>query len=101
MSDSTLQRSSVLAVLRQLKPSLCEKYGVTQLGVFGSVARDQATEKSDVDVVIEMERPNLFIAVHIKRELEEALDVPVDLVRYRNRMNPYLKARIEKDAVYV
>ncbi|MEO0770813.1 MAG: nucleotidyltransferase family protein [Cyanobacteria bacterium J06649_4] len=95
------QRSQVLEVLRKMKPILKEKYGVTHLGIFGSVARDEATENSDVDVVMEIEVPNLFTSVNIKEDLEAELGIPVDLVQYRERMNTYLKARIEKDAVYV
>ncbi len=94
-------RSHVLQVLRDVKPVLEEKYGVTHLGVFGSVARNEATPESDIDVVIEMKEPSLFTAVHIKEALEEALNMRVDLVRYREQMNTYLKARIEKEAVYV
>lgn len=101
MTTEVLDRSKVLEVLRQIKPSLQEKYGVTRLGVFGSVARDEATENSDVDVVMEMEQPNLFMRVHIKEELEEALDKPVDVIRYRERMNTFLKTRIDREAVYV
>lgn len=95
------QRSQVLEVLRKMKPILKEKYGVTHLGIFGSVARDEATESSDVDVVMEIEVPNLFTSVNIKEDLEAELNVSVDLVRYREHMNTYLKARIEKEAVYV
>ncbi|MGI8936497.1 nucleotidyltransferase family protein [Leptolyngbya sp. BC1307] len=95
------QRSQVLEVLRKMKPVLKEKYGVTHLGIFGSVARDEATAQSDVDVVFEIEQPNLFISVNIKEDLEAELKISVDLVRYRERMNTYLKARIEKEAVYV
>lgn len=101
MTTEVLDRSKVLEVLRQLKPILKEKYGVSRLGVFGSVARDEATETSDVDVVMEMEQPNLFMRVHIKEELEEALDKPVDVIRYRERMNTFLKRRIDLEAVYV
>ncbi|MBC6480650.1 MAG: nucleotidyltransferase family protein [Hormoscilla sp. GM7CHS1pb] len=101
MTTEVLDRSKVLEVLRQIKPSLQEKYGVTRLGIFGSVARDEATETSDVDVVMEMEQPNLFMRVHIKEELEEALDKPVDVIRYRERMNTFLKRQIDLEAVYV
>ncbi|MBC6472640.1 MAG: nucleotidyltransferase domain-containing protein [Hormoscilla sp. GM102CHS1] len=101
MTTEVLVRSKVLEVLRQLKPSLQQKYGVTRLGFFGSVARDEATETSDVDVVMEMEQPNLFMKVHIKEELEYALDKPVDVIRYRERMNTFLKNRIDREAVYV
>jgi predicted nucleotidyltransferase len=54
-----------------------------------------------VDVVVELERPDLLLLVGIKQELEELLQRPVDVVRYRERMNPFLKKRILRDAVYV
>lgn len=100
MAIETLQRSKVLEMLHQLKPLLAERYGVTRLGIFGSVARDQATEVSDVDVVVEM-APDLFAMVHLKEHLRNALQVPVDIVRYRTTMNPVLKQRIDQEVVYV
>ena len=94
-------KDRILSVLKKIAPELFEKYGVIRIGIFGSVARDDASEQSDVDIVYEMSRPNLFTVVHLKKELEEILNCPVDLVRYRERMNPLLKKRIEKDSVYV
>ena len=82
-------------------PQFERLYGVTKIGIFGSVARDDASEASDVDIVYEMSRPNLFTVVHLKDELENILHCSVDLIRYRERMNPYLKKRIEKEGVYV
>ncbi len=101
MTTTVPERGQVLDLLRGIQPTLHKKYGVTKLGIFGSVARNEATETSDVDVVLEMERPNLFLMVNIKEELEISLDRPVDVVRYRERMNPYLKRRIDQDAIYV
>ncbi|MDV3348731.1 nucleotidyltransferase family protein [Leptothoe sp. LEGE 181152] len=101
MKTKVIERSQVLDLLRRIQPTLKEKYGVTKLGIFGSVARGEATESSDVDIVLEMKRPNLFIRVNIKEELEKFLDRPVDVVRYRERMNPYLKRRIDQDVIYV
>ena len=94
-------KNKILIALKEIIPVLSEKYGVTRIGIFGSVARDEASEQSDVDIVYEMSRPNLFTVVHLKKELEHILRCPVDLVRYRDRMNPLLKKRIEKDCVYV
>jgi len=94
-------KNIILLALKKITPVLFEKYGVTRIGIFGSVARDDASEQSDVDIVYEMNRPNLFTVVHLKEELEQILHCPVDLVRYRERMNPLLKKRIEKDGVYV
>ncbi len=101
MNSCAIERGKVLEVLGQLKPILKDKYGVIRLGIFGSFARNEATESSDVDVVLEMEEPNLFMIVHIKAEIEQTLGKTVDLVRYRERMNPYLKCRIDREAIYV
>lgn len=94
-------KDKILSILREIAPVLSERYGVTRIGIFGSVARDDASEASDVDIVYEMSKPNLFTVVHLKDELENILHCTVDLVRYRERMNPFLKKRIEKDGVYV
>jgi len=56
---------------------------------------------SDVDVVVQMRDPNLFVLVYVKEELEEALHEHVDIIHYRERMNAFLKRRIDQEAVYV
>ncbi len=82
------------------KPDLERRFGVSQVGLFGSAARDQIRDDSDIDVVVKMALPDLFFLVHIKEELEESLGRPVDIVQYRERMNAYLKKHIDKEAVY-
>jgi uncharacterized protein len=94
-------RSEVLDVLGRHKAEFAERYGITALGVFGSVARDEAGQQSDVDVVFQTDSPNLFRTVHLKRALEAILQRRVDVVRWRERINPRLKARIAREAVYV
>ena len=96
-----ISRDQALVVLRSFKGELEERYGVTRVGIFGSVAREQATDASDVDVVITMRDPNLFTMVHVKEALEEALHEHVDIVHYRENMNQFLKSRIDRDAIYV
>ena len=49
-----MRRDAALKVLREHKQGLEERYGITRLGIFGSVARDEAAGRSDVDVVVEM-----------------------------------------------
>lgn len=99
--NKRINREYILNELRKITPLLSQKYGVTKLGIFGSVARDQADERSDVDIVFQIKNPNLFVTVHIKEELEHALNVPVDLIRYRATMNPYIKRRIDSEGIYV
>ncbi len=95
-----MRRDAALKVLREHKQELGERYGVTRLGIFGSVARDEATGESDVDVVVEM-APDLFGRVSLKEELAAILGAKVDLVRYWRRMNHYLKRRIDTEVHYV
>lgn len=94
-------RKVVLEELKRLKPDLERQYGVTKIGIFGSVARNEIRGDSDVDVVVELREPDLFYMVHIKEMLEERFKRPVDVIRYRGMMNKYLKARIDREAVYV
>ena len=95
-----MRRDEALEILRNQKPILQERFGVSRIGIFGSVARDEAKDDSDVDVVVDM-TPDLFLMVHVKELLEEAFHAPVDVIRYREQMNPFLKKRIDREAVYV
>ncbi|WP_339137346.1 MAG: nucleotidyltransferase family protein [Candidatus Electrothrix sp. GW3-4] len=93
--------SDILTILARYKRENSSKYGINNIGIFGSYSTGQATDKSDIDVVIETAYPDLYTLVHIKEELEALFNKPVDLIRNRKNMNPYLKKRIEKDARYV
>ena len=96
-----MNRDEILRILREFKRDYATKYGILELGVFGSVARDTAGEQSDVDICVKTETPDPFMLVHIKQELEERVGKHVDIVRVREQMNPFLKSRIEKEGVYV
>jgi len=95
-----MKREQALKLLREHKQEFEDRYGVTRLGIFGSVARDQAVDSSDVDVVVEM-APDMFARVNLKEELESILNTQVDVVRYWRRMNHHLKNRIDREAYYV
>ena len=95
-----MQRDTVLQALSAHKPEMSARYGVTRLGIFGSVARNQGTDASDVDIVVEMP-PDLFQMVHMKADLEAILDAPVDLIRYHKYLDAFLRSQIDRDAVYV
>ena len=96
-----MSKSEILALLRDYKNKTTEKYGILALGLFGSAARDEARENSDVDVVVKMNKPDLFFMVHIKDDLENMLRTEVDVIHYGASMNPYLKNRIDQEACYV
>ena len=90
----------ILNILREYKNQVAEQYGIQEIGLFGSIARDEATEKSDVDIVIRVRKPDLFLLAGIKSDLEERLNRSVDIVTYRETMNQFLKKRIDLEAVY-
>ena len=89
-----------MAILRKYQTSKSEIYGIIRIGIFGSVARNEQTEDSDVDVCVEMKKPDLFALVHIKEDLQELFGKSVDIVRLRKNMNPMLLSRIQRDGIY-
>ena len=101
MNTAVMTTNDVLARLKMFKESRQAEYSLRALGIFGSFARGQAQEDSDVDVVFETSEPNLFRTSRMKQELEELLARRVDVVRLRERMNPRLKQRILREARYV
>ncbi len=96
-----MRKNEILNILANYKATNKEKYGLLSLGVFGSYAREEETILSDVDIVLQTKTPNLFNIVHIKKDLEKQLQLPVDIVRLRKKMNPQLRRRIDKEAFYV
>ncbi len=97
-----MNREEILNELRRYKPILEKKYGITKLGVFGSVARGDVRDSSDVDVVIEVENVmGPFILLDIKEELNKLLGCKVDLIRMRKNLNKILRKRIKKEVIYV
>ena len=97
----TLTQKDVIDFIVAHKDELRREYGVRRIGLFGSYARDDATLKGDIDIVVDLEKPDLFDLIGIKQTLEEALGSKVDVVRLRSRMNQSLRARIDRDAIYV
>ncbi len=96
-----MNRSEILEILKKYKNENAEKYGINNIGLFGSYSKDGENDESDIDIIIETTEPDLFKLVHIKDELEKLFHKTIDIVRKREKMNPYLKKHIEKDAIYV
>lgn len=91
---------TIIKYLSENKPVFEKEFGVTKIGLFGSYARGISREDSDIDIVVELEKPDLLTLIGIKQKIEEDLGIEVDVVRNRERMNHTLKKRIERDAVY-
>lgn len=90
----------VQSVLKQLKPQLMSKYGVSTLGLFGSIVRDDFTPESDIDIVVSFSKPIGIEFVTLADELEDSLHRKVDLVS-RNGIKPRYWEYIEPEVLYV
>ena len=93
-----MDRDLALLRLAQLLPTARRRFGVRDLAVFGSVARGEASARSDLDVLVDFEGPATFDGfMGLKFFLEDTLGVEVDLVT-RAALKPRLRERVESEA---
>ena len=85
--------------LADFKAAFSQKYGITKLGIFGSVARKENTEGSDI--VVEVEKPSLKLMYELKEALKVLFACEVDLVRFRDSLRPLFKSNMLRDVIYV
>jgi predicted nucleotidyltransferase len=89
-----------LITLRKFKRNRAADYGIKRIGLFGSVARGEQTENSDIDVFYTSNTMSLLDAVGLRQELESLFNKSVDVVSIHDRLNPFLKKRIEQEGIY-
>ncbi len=87
-------------ILAEHKEEIREKYGVVILGIFGSIAREEQKESSDIDILVELERPIGFAFFELWDELEKLLGCKVDLVR-RSLIREEIKESILQEVVEI
>jgi predicted nucleotidyltransferase len=104
----SLTREKIRHVLRAEMPFLRKKYGVQRIALFGSFARDEQSESSDVDLIVELAEPLGLEFVGLALHLEEKLGCKVDLATLdslkRSRTNPrysQIASQVEKELLYV
>ena len=96
-----MKSNEVIQILQTHKESLAKEFGVKSLQLFGSVARDEATSSSDVDLLVEFNRPmGYFGLFNLQDYLEKLLNCSVDLGTV-NSLRPRIKENVMKDLVYV
>jgi uncharacterized protein len=96
-----MKRTAALTLLSKIKPMLMQQFGVRQLALFGSTARDEASETSDVDILVAFDglaTSERYFGVQFY--LEDCLNCPVDLVTEK-ALRPQLRPFIEQEAIYV
>lgn len=96
-----MNKAECIVLLKKYMDILKEKYGITSLSLFGSTARGEQTEDSDIDLFVNTETPNPFLLMDAKEFLENATGTSVDIVRNHQNLNPRLKKRILKDGIFI
>lgn len=86
--------------IRQTKPFLEEEYGVSKIAIFGSYAKNKQTPASDIDILVEFNRPIGLKYVDLSDQLQKKLGIKTHLVSKRALKNNFKKV-IEKDLIYV
>ena len=95
------EKELILQKLSSLKTQLSQNYHVTSLALFGSMARDEATEKSDIDVLVDFSlTPDLLTFIELEEKLKNALGKNVDLVPKR-KLRAELSQSILKEAIAI
>ena len=96
-----MSKTDYINILQGCSSTLRNDYGIKSLRLFGSVARGEDHEGSDVDVFVETEAPNPFLLMDAKDFLERLVGRSVDIIRNHKNLNPRLRSRIERDGVAV
>ena len=98
---NALGKNQILSILKVYY--LCNKSAlkIERLGLFGSFARDEGRADSDIDIIVSLEKPDLFQYAIISSQLEKVFGRHIDLVSSKSRFPEAFKNNLEKEAIYV
>ena len=94
-------KEEIINILKKELPFLKEKYGEKKIGIFGSYSKEMQDEKSDLDILVQFERPiGLFDFITLEDYLTEKLGIKVDLVT-EDAVKSVIKPYIMREVLYV
>lgn len=92
-------KTKILALIENNRDKI-KSFGVKEIGVFGSVVRDEATEKSDIDILVDFEKKTFDSYMGLLFFLEDLLETKVDLVM-KTAIKPIIRDNILSETIYV
>jgi len=95
-----MNKNSIISFLELHKQEFNDKFNITKMALFGSYAKGLEHDKSDIDIIIDMENRNYFKLIEFEHFISEKLNKKVD-VGFFDSMKSFIKKSIEKDLVYV
>ena len=103
MMQRSMNKQNILDYLKSNKERYSNQFGIQFVGLFGSFARDEASEKSDIDILYEIEenkKLSMFKYLKLVGELEDNFHTKIDLVRTAT-LKPQVKNYVYQDLIYV
>lgn len=95
-----MEREQIISILK-INEKKIQSYGIKSLAIFGSVARNEATANSDVDILVEfIDKPTFDRYMELKFYLEDCLGTKVDLVTHK-MLKSQIRQTVQKEAIYV
>lgn len=94
------QLAEIKEILKQLKPELAQRFHVQTIGLFGSIVWDDFSADSDIDIIVDFNRPVGIEFIDLADYVEQQLQSKIDLVSKKGIKDKYYKA-IEREIVYV
>ena len=95
-----LSRTDIEVKLRSLKPELTKQFHVSRIGYFGSYAKGQQNENSDLDILVEFSEPVGWKFFTLERFLEQSFGIPIDLVT-KEALKDHMKTPILNQVQYI
>ncbi len=95
-----ITRENIILKLREIKPFLKEEYAVKKIGLFGSFAENSFTEESDIDLLVEFEKPVGWRYFSLEIYLEKIFGRKIDLVT-KNALKEQIKGQILEQVKYI
>lgn len=95
-----INKDNITNILKANKLDLLARYHLKSIGIFGSFTREDFTDDSDIDILIEYEQPIGIEFIDLAEELEKISNLKVDLVS-KNGVKPKYLEEIQRDLVYV
>lgn len=94
-------RDKILDILKIFKANNSDRYGIESLALFGSFSRNEQKDGSDVDILVSLKKPSLYLYATLKNDLESILRCEVDIISAKSKLREEFKQSISKDLIYV
>ena len=99
--SNVLGKEQILSMLKVYYLYNKSELGIERIGLFGSFVRNEAGPESDIDIIVTLTKPDLFLYSTITRQLETVFGRHVDLISSKSRLPESFRNHLEKEVIYV